>query len=61
MTSSPSSGSASSASSRSSCWRPAGCVAIGVDPDPGRVALAREAGFFATTEPGELEAEVGAR
>lgn len=34
-----------------------GCVALGVDPDPGRVELARQAGFFATTDPVELEAE----
>lgn len=37
--------------------RAAGCVAVGVDPDDGRVALAREAGFFATTDPAELESE----
>ena len=35
--------------------RAAGCVALGVDPDPGRVELAREAGFFATTDADELE------
>lgn len=35
----------------------AGCVALGADPDPGRVDLARAAGFFATLDPGELEAE----
>lgn len=35
----------------------AGCVALGADPDPGRVDLAREAGFFATGDPAELEAE----
>jgi len=34
-----------------------GCVAVGVDPDPRRVELARQAGFFATTDPAELEAE----
>ena len=34
-----------------------GCVAIGVDPDEGRVQLARDAGFFATTDPRELESE----
>jgi predicted dehydrogenase/threonine dehydrogenase-like Zn-dependent dehydrogenase len=41
--------------------RAAGCVALGVDPDPARVALAREAGFWATTEPQELEAECARR
>jgi len=35
-----------------------GCVPVGVDPDARRVALAAEAGFFATTDPAELEAEV---
>jgi polar amino acid transport system substrate-binding protein len=35
----------------------AGCVAIGVDPDERRCQLARDAGFFATTDPRELEAE----
>jgi predicted dehydrogenase/threonine dehydrogenase-like Zn-dependent dehydrogenase len=35
-----------------------GCVALGVDLDPRRVALAQEAGFFATTDAGELESEV---
>ncbi len=35
----------------------AGCVAIGVDPVESRVKLARDAGFFATTDPGDLEAE----
>lgn len=35
----------------------AGCVVLGVDPDEGRAGLAREAGFFATTDPAELEAE----
>ena len=34
-----------------------GCVTLGVDPDPARAALAREAGFFATTDPAELEGE----
>ena len=34
-----------------------GCLPIGVDPDPERVVLARNAGFFATTDPGELETE----
>jgi predicted dehydrogenase/threonine dehydrogenase-like Zn-dependent dehydrogenase len=37
--------------------RAAGCVALGVDPDPRRVKLAEDAGFFATTKPAELEAE----
>lgn len=37
--------------------RAAGAVALGVDPDVDRVRLAAEAGFFATTEPQELEAE----
>ncbi|GAC1438999.1 MAG: bi-domain-containing oxidoreductase [Solirubrobacteraceae bacterium] len=37
----------------------AGVVALGVDPDQRRAELAREAGFFATTEPAELEREVG--
>ena len=36
----------------------AGCVAVGVDPNEQRVALAREAGFFATTDERELESEV---
>ena len=36
----------------------AGCVALGLDPDPARVALARELGFFATTDVAELGAEV---
>jgi predicted dehydrogenase/threonine dehydrogenase-like Zn-dependent dehydrogenase len=31
-----------------------GCVALGVDPDAGRVELAREAGFFATADPADL-------
>lgn len=35
----------------------AGGVALGLDPDDGRVALAREAGFFATTDEAELERE----
>jgi predicted dehydrogenase/threonine dehydrogenase-like Zn-dependent dehydrogenase len=35
-----------------------GCVALGTDLDPRRVELAREAGFFATTDAAELEAEV---
>jgi predicted dehydrogenase/threonine dehydrogenase-like Zn-dependent dehydrogenase len=35
----------------------AGSVPLGADPDVGRVALARESGFFATTNPSELEAE----
>lgn len=39
--------------------RAAGCVALGVDPDERRVALAREAGFFATTSSGDLDTEVG--
>jgi predicted dehydrogenase/threonine dehydrogenase-like Zn-dependent dehydrogenase len=37
--------------------RAAGCVALGVDPDERRAQLAREAGFFATTDQAELEAE----
>ena len=36
----------------------AGCQALGVDPDAGRVELARAAGFFATTDAADLEAEV---
>src|SRR3954470_1906123 len=39
----------------------AGCVALGVDPSPERVQRARDAGYFATTDPGELEAEVARR
>lgn len=39
--------------------RAAGCVALGVDPDEARVGLAREAGFFATTAPADLDSEVG--
>src|SRR4051794_36331470 len=35
----------------------AGCVALGVDPDARRVALARAAGFWATTDASELEVE----
>ena len=35
----------------------AGSVPIGVDPDPDRVELARAAGFYATTDAGELESE----
>jgi predicted dehydrogenase/threonine dehydrogenase-like Zn-dependent dehydrogenase len=35
----------------------AGCLAIGIDPDLGRVELARAAGFAATTEEAELEAQ----
>jgi predicted dehydrogenase/threonine dehydrogenase-like Zn-dependent dehydrogenase len=38
--------------------RAAGSVALGVDPDPRRADLARQAGFFATGEAGEMEAEV---
>ncbi len=38
--------------------RAAGVVALGTDLDEGRVTLAREAGFFATTAEAELEAEV---
>lgn len=36
----------------------AGCVALGVDPDPGRVELARQLGMFATTDAAELESEI---
>ncbi len=36
----------------------AGCVAFGVDPDPRRAGMARENGFYATTDPAELVAEV---
>jgi predicted dehydrogenase len=36
-----------------------GCLALGIDPDPQRVALAREAGFWATTDPADLQAEAG--
>lgn len=35
----------------------AGCVALGVDPAESRVGLARSLGFFAATDPSELEAE----
>ncbi len=35
----------------------AGCVPLGLDPDPRRVELARALGVFATSDPGELEAE----
>lgn len=34
-----------------------GCVALGIDPDDGRVQLARAAGFFATTDLSDLESE----
>lgn len=37
----------------------AGCVAVGYDPDEGRVADSRKAGFFATSSSVELEAETG--
>lgn len=36
----------------------AGCVAMGLDLDARRVALARDAGFMASTDAAELEAEV---
>jgi predicted dehydrogenase/threonine dehydrogenase-like Zn-dependent dehydrogenase len=36
----------------------AGCVAVGFDPVPDRVELARAAGFFATTEKADLQAEL---
>jgi predicted dehydrogenase/threonine dehydrogenase-like Zn-dependent dehydrogenase len=36
----------------------AGCVAVGLDPNERRVALAREAGFFATADEGEFDSEV---
>ena len=36
----------------------AGCLPLGVDLDRGRVELARRAGFFATTDPAELEEEI---
>jgi predicted dehydrogenase/threonine dehydrogenase-like Zn-dependent dehydrogenase len=36
----------------------AGCVAVGVDPNEQRVALARDAGFFATSDEREFESEV---
>lgn len=36
----------------------AGCVTLGSDPDSSRVRLAREQGFFATTDAAELEEEV---
>jgi len=35
----------------------AGCVPLGLDPDPERVAVAHEAGAFATSDPVELESE----
>ena len=41
--------------------RAAGGVPVGVDLDPDRVDLAREAGFAAVTDAGELESEVRAR
>ena len=37
--------------------RAAGGVALGVDPVAGRVELARASGYFATTEPRDLDAE----
>jgi predicted dehydrogenase/threonine dehydrogenase-like Zn-dependent dehydrogenase len=37
--------------------RAAGCVALGVDPEPGRVEAARKEGFFATTEAVDLDEE----
>ena len=37
--------------------RAAGCVALGVDPHAGRVELARSCGYFATTDPRDLDAE----
>jgi predicted dehydrogenase/threonine dehydrogenase-like Zn-dependent dehydrogenase len=37
--------------------RAAGCVALGIDPNERRAQLARDAGFFATTDQAELEAE----
>ena len=36
----------------------AGCLTLGLDPMSDRVALARSAGFFATTDQAELESEV---
>lgn len=36
----------------------AGCVAVGLDPNEQRVALARDAGFFATADEREFEREV---
>jgi predicted dehydrogenase/threonine dehydrogenase-like Zn-dependent dehydrogenase len=36
----------------------AGCVPLGIDPDPRRAALAQDAGFLATSDPGELGSEV---
>ncbi len=41
--------------------RAAGCVALGIDPDGRRVRLARDSGFWATTDPAELEAECARR
>lgn len=35
----------------------AGCVALGMDPDPQRVELARTAGFFAAVDDGDLKQE----
>lgn len=35
----------------------AGCVALGIDPDPWRTGLARKLGFFATSDRHELEVE----
>src|SRR5437763_6400857 len=35
----------------------AGCVPLGLDPDPDRVDVAHEAGAFATSDPVELESE----
>jgi predicted dehydrogenase/threonine dehydrogenase-like Zn-dependent dehydrogenase len=36
----------------------AGAVAIGVDPDERRAHIARDAGFFACTDPAEFESEI---
>jgi predicted dehydrogenase/threonine dehydrogenase-like Zn-dependent dehydrogenase len=36
----------------------AGAVAIGADPDERRAQIARDAGFFACTDPAEVEAEI---
>ena len=40
--------------------RAAGCVALGLDPDPARVELARAAGFFAHGRPGRARSGGGA-
>ena len=41
--------------------RAAGCVALGTDPDPWRVDVAREGGFCASSDPSELQREARRR